>query len=194
MKLHVLLMIAVPRWPPVKNSMHLCPHHPNYEAPPGGLWIPSRFSHATSWLEGLKAALRTICQFPSTVAIWSLKCCIGPGFFLQEVCTLPDCIGQIRRWYILFWNPCSLSGISIRGSITPFISNYSWDLGHFSETESIPVNLPFLLSLIKLCSHFVHSSAVIVFLPLVYGIYTVGFSLFVCLLVVALEFATCVYN
>lgn len=101
------------------------------------------------------------------------------NFFLQEACTLPDCIRQIRKWYILFWNPYSLSGVAIRDSIIPFISNHSWKLGPFSGTESIPVNLPFLPSLIKLCSHFVNSSAVIVFLTPAYGTYTVGFSLFV---------------
>lgn len=100
-------------------------------------------------------------------------------FFLQEACPLPDCIRQIRKWYILIWNPYSLSGVAITGSIIPFISNHSWKLGPFSGTESIPVNLPFLPSLIKLCSHFVNSSAVIVFLTPVYGTYTVGFSLFV---------------
>lgn len=133
--------MAVSPWPPVKNSMHLCPPHPSGEAPLEWLWILSRFSHAVSWLERLRVPLRSTCWFASAVTALSSKAILVLEF-LCEACSPPDSVWQIGRWCILFWTPLRLIWYFCRGFYYPVISNHSWDVATSQGLKGMPVNLP----------------------------------------------------
>ena len=135
--------------PPVKNPVHVCPPHPSGEAPLEWLWILGRLSHAMSWLERLRAPLRSTCWFASAVTALSSKAILVLEF-LCEACSPPDSVWQIRRRCILFWTPLSSSGISVMDSTILLSPTTAGTWATSQGLKDMPVNLSRLPTLIKL--------------------------------------------
>lgn len=101
-----------------------------------------------------------------SVATLSLKCPVGPGIS-YKVCSHPAHIGQIGKWCILFCNPLSLSGISIRDSIIPVMSNHNQGHGPLPRDPATCLLIhPFFLLWSNFSSVFTQSYF------LAYGIYS----------------------